>query len=580
MSHVQMKKIAQWVLSLTLVLTVLLVGACSKTNGPGKPPSAAAPETALPASFSQIPADTPYLFGSINPLPAELLASAVKASAPNMADLEAALEDEIRRLPDTPQARVVRALMEELRGKLSREGLESLGFKVPPRFVLYGMGPIPVARIELKDPRAFLGLIERVEKRAEMKAPTAKIGSQSYWSVTIQDGTLIAAVVGEELVLSVMPSAVGAATLPYILGQKSVGRSLADTGEYQAMLKANGMQGILAGFIDISRILEGVLGTPEGVSGEIWRAMPFSQMSLPESCKKEFRGLVGHASRFEFGYVSFTGKRFVGRNILKSSPELTRIFREATAALPGMGTFHRDVAEVGIALKLKPLIDGLQRVITSINTTPFQCPELAFINAEAAQMGMGLAIGMAQVPPVVFSIDGIHARITEGSPFKNEGKDVKAHVIIGAKQPMELLKVLKGFLPALSQLSPKLNGPAVPVQRIPGLPVDQPISLAMSSESIGVAMGSGEAEKLVGRLKASSVKPPKFLVYSYDLNQFMGAMSSRLAEVAEKTDPSPSVRPKRPDTIKSSLADSKGFMHFAVHAEQGRFVMESIIEVE
>ena len=60
----------------------------------------------------------------------------------------------------------------------------------------------------------------------------------------------------------------------------------------------------------------------------------------------------------------------------------------------------------------------------------------------------------------------------------------------------------------------------------------------------------------------------------------MGAMSGRLAEVAERTNPSLNVRPKRPDTIKSSLADSKGFMHFAVHAEEGRFVMESTIELE
>ena len=220
-----------------------------------------------------------------------------------MAHLEAALDEEIRRLPDSPEAKIARAIMEELRGKLSRQGLESLGFKVPPRFVLYGMGPIPVARIELKDPTAFLALIERVEKRVGMKAPTAKIGTQSYWSVTVQDGTLIAAVIGEELLLSVMPSAVGAMSLPYILGQKSVGRSLADSGEYQAMLKANDMQGILAGFIDVSRIVEGVLGIPQGVSGDIWRG--FHSVGVPSrSLQDKFRGLVSHASRFEFGYVS------------------------------------------------------------------------------------------------------------------------------------------------------------------------------------------------------------------------------------------------------------------------------------
>src|SRR6187402_3190887 len=114
----------------TIVLAAFLAGCGRK-----------APETPL----GYVPADTPYVFANIDPLPVAHIEAWSQRFGP-LAGMYAGLLGKARKELEKPEHAaeegigVARAVLAELEGKISVAGFEQMGFTTQARWAFYGVG--------------------------------------------------------------------------------------------------------------------------------------------------------------------------------------------------------------------------------------------------------------------------------------------------------------------------------------------------------------------------------------------------------------------------------------------------------
>jgi hypothetical protein len=567
------------------VLALAVLFACSGEPKTTSKDSLGARDITLPSMFSAIPSDTPYIVAGIEPFPDEVLDSIAARLTPEIERLQKSLTTENNQMPkgeNTDSARVFRALMTELKGKLTRQGIEGLGFNLKPRFALYGLGPIPVLRVELKDEASVKALVRRIETQAQVKATMAKLGDQSYWVTGGDEVTIVVAFIKGDLMISMMPSSMAPTVLPYALGQKTISKSMADGTAFLDMLKSSGFKGLAAGYVDVGQIIAGVFGKTSGTTGIMWNKSPFVDHMLPEICAKEFASIGTRMSRLEFGVVSYQDKRFVGRTYLYSTPSLTRFFREATIPLPGLGRMNDDLMDFGLALKFGAVAERVKQTVSTIATTPFQCPTLNEINLDAAQIGPTVTSVISSLPPALLGVNGVYARVTAFDMSKKDpwpptdGDVFKASIIVGVEKPTELLTVLKGILPSLAFISEKMDGPPVSLASLDFIPTSLHPYFTIRKGMFGFAFGQGYARQLDRLMKEKTSTPAKFFSYSYDVKRFLGA-ALKATQGSESSEGL--TGDDEAEKIVQRVVEAIGKLMVTVHSEKGRFVVESTVQL-
>ena len=195
-----------------LIFALLIFGAatsCSKSDEN-------APPGELDSSLLQyVPADTPYVFAHPEPLPDDVL----DKLEPGIDSMLRAYATVIRSVVDAELEKVAEAggsdeeksanmdaISNELESLLTVEGLRSVGIGRRSTMVLYGEGLLPVFRMQLTDSKLMEQSISRIEEKAGSKMTTATIGDQHYRYAGDEQGQLILALVGNDLVVAMMPA--------------------------------------------------------------------------------------------------------------------------------------------------------------------------------------------------------------------------------------------------------------------------------------------------------------------------------------------------------------------------------------
>ena len=161
--------------------------------------------------------------------------------------------------PETkPRKRRALALLAELTGHFTPDGLEELGFSSSPRFALYGIGLLPAVRVEIDDPRKVGEFLARVGERSGVESTKKQVGGQDYWTVpsvrhnrtivlTIQDNRLLAGVT--------TPDAEERVRRPPPRQRPKSSESLPDD-QVRATAKDWGFQNYSVGYVDFMRLAE------------------------------------------------------------------------------------------------------------------------------------------------------------------------------------------------------------------------------------------------------------------------------------------------------------------------------------
>jgi hypothetical protein len=208
------------------LVTLLVLAACGKSEESTE----ATAGTATNELLAYVPADTPYLFANLEPVPEDVIDTYLTRLQPVLDSMQAQLSIGQAEMAsaegeneDDPTVRLAHALLLELDGNLNRSGLESLGFDLRAKKVIYGMGAFPVIRLGLSDSDALRATILRVLNNAGITAPEQDFQGVSYWRISDENTAevpvgLYVSILDDHLALSFFPPLAEADFLPAFLG--------------------------------------------------------------------------------------------------------------------------------------------------------------------------------------------------------------------------------------------------------------------------------------------------------------------------------------------------------------------------
>src|SRR5690242_7274553 len=178
---------------LALAVTLVAVAGCGKKA-----------DTTTPLAF--VPADTPYLFANIEPAPDSAIAhwrEQMQGAWPLFTDMMDEMLAEVGKTDaDSAVPKVLKAVLDEMRGRSTPEQWREIGFDPKAHAAFYGVDLLPVMRLELADPDAFRAMIARIEQKSGTALGTTRIGEQDVRTFGNDEARGLVAIEGKHLVVA------------------------------------------------------------------------------------------------------------------------------------------------------------------------------------------------------------------------------------------------------------------------------------------------------------------------------------------------------------------------------------------
>jgi hypothetical protein len=494
------------------------------------------------APLAFVPADTPWVFANLEPVPESIRTryeQQMQAAWPVMlgmfdgalADIETAYAaavdsaegDDADEGDGDPAdaataiakpngasaaARVLKGVLDELRTLDTPAKWRGVGLSPEARMAFYGIGLLPVLRLELSDPDAFRALVARLEQRAGSKLGTAQVGDQSLWTFGTDEVGGILAIQGSHLVLGLMPGNAGDALKRSVLGLDRPAKSLADSGALADFNQARGYLPHGSGWIDTRRIVA-LVGTDEGVNA-IARAAGSEPPTLDAACRSEIDAIAAKAPRVAFGYTALDGERMSMHSRVDLEPALAQSLLALGSSTPG-GATREALFDFGIALPVLGLRDFFLAQADAVAKAPFQCGHLKGLNEAFAEARPKLE-GM--LPPPLANLSGLRLTATRLAwPQGSDKPDFAGTLVVGSSSPALLAGLAQMASPELQKITLLADGKpvAIPASALPPGYGDIPVSVAMGEKTLALAIGKDEAARLGTTVAAAPSKPGVWL---------------------------------------------------------------------
>lgn len=534
-----------------LVLAAVAVGAYVLIGRqPGTGTGTTAP-VAADAPLNFVPADSPYVFANIEPLPPEVIAQWQRQFA-DVKGLYAAQLDHYRELAkaagseDKTLDAMVEALDKEFGQLKPSEYAPHIGISPQAHAALYGLGLLPVLRIELAEPEKFRGFVTRMETAAGAPIPTAEVEGQKYWSFTSADAPLqgVVAIVGTHLVASLAPREATAPVLRQILGMDRPAQSAAAAGTLTALNDQYGFKPFFTGYFDTRRILAAATAAPGPIEAEFLKALGTPKTELDPVCKAEFESIAAAWPRLLVGYRKFDASSAEVLSVLETNTEIAQALMKLRAPMPGLSAVKPDsLFNMGMSLKLAALPEVVAGFADKTAANPWQCPMLADLNKAFADAKTQVANpAMFMAVPVFHgfhvTLDTLDIGAAGGVPT---GTGV---LVIGSDNPETLLGMAKGFVPEVANLKLTPGGEPQPLTPPAGTPLTEPLHVAMGERTLAISVGAGKEAELKQHLTSDPQQMP-LLVFGIrgKLYEMIGQQVGDMM-VAQAADKSPEEQEK------------------------------------
>lgn len=504
---------------LAIACAVLGLAACGKKV-----------DTSDPLAF--IPADTPYVIANVEPLPeatVQVFAAQMKVFWPAMFEQFApaltALENDPKH---ADAARVVRALYDELAPRDTPEKLAEIGLGMQVRSAFYGIGLIPVLRVELADADAFRAAVARVETKAGAKLGTGRIGDQDLWIVGAEEVQGLIAIQGRHLVATLAPTHADEALKRRLLGLELPESSLAASGELVALNKAEGYLPYGSGWVDLRRLVA-LIDRDPGYQAFAKLATE-TPPALDATCRAEAEAIVAHMPRASFGYTALDAGHMTMRSLLELDPALAQSVQALAVPPPGSASAARSLLDLSLSVPVLKLKDFVEKQADAILAAPYQCEALASLNGSAADLKA--KIGQT-VPPPLSDLTGLRISL-DRFDWTADKPDFAAKLLVASGDPATLVSMAQLAVPTLRDVQIRPDG--VPVDL--ALPPEAAgfvdfAQAAMVPQALGIAFGTGSAGGDLGSWIAEPAATGAQLLsfrYSARLYGLIGDATRRFAE--------------------------------------------------
>jgi len=532
------------------LLLLVLAAAAAGWWWLARPDAGSAPATiaaiAPDAPLQFVPADTPFVFASLAPLP-DAVISRWETDAGLMQQVWQAQLEPLRRhaegaAPDDASAALVRVLLREFADRPPREALEAVGFAVDQPWALYGLGMLPVLRVGLAEPDRLEAFIGRVEQERGKDFPRRDADGQPYRLLVATDTDDIAmllAIVDRHLVLSLVPVDVETARLHALLGLQRPSHSLAASGELQRFVEQAGYVPALAGYIDSARVLQATTGPASPLEQAFADVLGFTKPALDAACTAEWQALAATWPRLGFGYTRLDGDHVDTHLRLEVRDDIAAELMKLRAPMPGLAAVDdATLLHFGVALDVSALPEVVGRLADRVQQAPWQCPSLAMLNGVADQARQQVASpAVYAAAPVLRSL---HAAVVD-----YQVGDVAAalagfrgRLAIGSENPATLLAMAGSFVPELALLDLELDGPAQPLKALPGVAVGAPMHVALGASAVALTIGDGEQARLPELLRDDGTRQPLLAAgIGGDFYRHLGEQLGQLAARMPADDP-------------------------------------------
>jgi hypothetical protein len=503
----------------------------SAPGAPAVPVSTAAPQSppwyelapvaidvdrlAAPALLAHIPADSPFALVAFEPIPLEYFAKLKRDMGPRLARIR----DAIRELAkQDPQVRPLELFFEELDGKWNADGMALLGLSATPRFAAYGLGASVVVRLEV-DPRALLGTLDRVARRAGTSLPPAqRRGDWQLWRVPRGGGRgVVIALGGGALVMATGPVRAIDDALPLILGEQQPAASMAGGKALKEMMARHRLGPTLVGFADMS-----------------WLA---SRLFAPEvgpptaACTTVIADLAASAPRLVFGLDGLPGDRMIGGAVLELAPALAGELRKLKVVAPGLGAAlaGEPAFLMGGAMDLPRAREAGREVASVVGNLGRAC-SMAGLEQAAFRLGSALTPPLpepfGQITGAVFGSESL-VSLAATSKGGEMPRDLDAFMVVTALDPKAIARVALDRAPTLRRLGLVLDG------KLHKLELSLPVEVHAGAGARAVVLGLGaygrrSAEQALG---AALGQPAPLFAMTVDVNQAIAARRDRFPDL-------------------------------------------------
>jgi len=511
-------------LSLTAIalLALLTVAGCGNNEEPATTSSSSSGNELL----SYVPADTPYLAANLEPVPEEVLDAFLERLQPVLDTMQSRLTSargELEAQQDNPDARLAHALLMEFDGKLSRQGLESMGFDLRSKRVLYGMGAFPVIRLSLSNAQALRDMVLRVMDNAHITSPERTFQGVSYWRLS-DDGTsgvsagLYISIFDDHLALALFPTMAEAELLPAFLGLELPTGNNAQA-RLETLNQEHGYTGYGSGILDVQKFADQLL-SPETPAGRAMAATgELDPATISPACVAEIHEIIAHTPRMTVGVKELTKNSFAAQYRLETPETLAGQLMGLVSKIPAADKLSGRILELSFGMRFGPVRDFLLEKASAIVNDPYQCEHLTHLNDSAAE---SLAQLNQPMPPFLNNFEGVRVSLSELKPIQDAmPEDTRGQLAVHVEQPQMFIGMAQMFLPDLSSLTIK---PGEPPVRLPEnlVPVPGLVAFAaMSDDAIGLALGEGEENGLIDFLDRKAGPEGMFLSASYDMAAYL-----------------------------------------------------------
>jgi len=509
-------------------ILLFTVTACGKDEAEAISISGGSANTLL----SYVPPETPFLAANLQPTPNDVIDSFLEKASPVLIAAQAELVKIRTRLESRPDAantgsKLLLALLQELDGKLTRPGLESLGFDLQSHKVVYGLGAFPVARVSLLNAGALKATVQRILDKAGIQAPEQNYQGQPYWRLAGRSpsghhraevaGGLYIAILEDHFAIGVFPVLAEKELLPQFLGLEKPDSSDAES-RLAELNSQYDFTPYFSGLLDLS-LLSGEFLKPDSLVARVMREAGATTLeNLSQVCKDEIRGIISHTPRLVAGATELTPDSIGVEYVAETQPELAKQMAGLVTDVPMVENESSRMLEFAFGLKFGPVRDFLREKMMAITHAPYQCAQLQQLNTGAAE---ALAKLDKPMPPLFNNFRGLRASLNQFSMDHSLPERAEGLLAVHVEQPEIFVGMAQMFLPDLASLNLAKGNPPVQIPYslipVPGVTA----FAALGDSAIGISVGAGEENGLMPWLERKAAGDGTFMSLSYDIGAYL-----------------------------------------------------------
>jgi len=465
-----------------------------------------------PMTFA--PADTPYLFANFKGAPEDVTTAWGQANDAVMAariqQLGKMAEAVGQKNPDV--AKILDAIQAELANvHSSKELAQTIGFSQSSLYAFYGVGDVPVARIELASPDAFKAFWARVEKRAGTTTPTATLDKQNYWVLGGADAKVhfLVAVEDKQLVATLAPANATPEMLKQLLGLAKPSSNAAD--RLSSLNGKHGYGDYGSGYVDLPKLFANLYDGKNAITQEF--AKDVGGALANPACASEFASIANQAPLVSAGFQTYSAKEMRGSLDVKLSSSLLGALTALKQPVPGMDEAPGgSMFDMVMALPLQKWQAFIKGRAEAAAAKTYQCPALQSLNKFAKTA----ANPPVQMPPEAASLLGFRVALDKWEA----GPQIAGRALVASSNPAELVQKIQQTMPQFALKTIPTDGKPVafdlPSRLQAMLGGSNQGWIAANDKALTVGIGEGEEAKLGDTLTASAGNGDKLLRMHFD----------------------------------------------------------------